>query len=598
MKKIWTKLLSLVLSICVALPLAACGGTGSGSGGGNGNKLTVTLHLNRGGVQSSWFNAVEKRFEEATKDKPYGDKTGIDLVWGEDTTEDLNKMYTGGKNIIMAGSQNTIGQYISGERIMDITDVVTSPNPYDNGKTIESKLADNRNSFTKVNDQGELRYYGLPWKEYFMGITHNVTAFENNKWYFADETADAAWTGNLGYGDKEYYFIEENPDAGKSVGLDGESGTYDDGLPTTLEELMALCHKISEAGWYPFECTGGKHVDYSNYLTEVILVGLEGSERFMNYSDVDGEMVIVDGYTNENLWGLDDVYVPKTKTVQIKPNDKSTWNYIPKSVARYYAVAFIKYLVVHDMICECVSSDADNIEVQLNFIYGGTKVNEGRDKHNGAMLMEGSYWYTESQHNSNFALYDDYVGEERPEFGIMPYPAAVDGSVNDGSAELVLSYITSTANVYINGNLMKNAENNRYLIEACKEFIYFFYSDQEIGYYIEATGQNRCKTNYDWQSLIFAKDDDGNYLDGKDGRDRVIKDDCKLSNYQITLLELERDATLLNMEPTEANPNAVFAINNISGLMYNNGEVFYHMFTRKNPLTVEEAFNLTSQKVA
>ena len=587
MKKIWTKALALVLACCVSLPLAACNGAGNNGGGeGAGNKVSISVHFNRGGVQSAWFYDVEKRFEEATKDKPYGNKTGINLTWSDETVTKLDDAPTAGTNIYMTGgtSGGDFSKYIRDEYIMDISDVVTSVNPYD-GKTIESKLSSNNKSFALDG-----KYYALPWKEYFIGITHNADIFEKYGLYFADTTNGTAYKGNGGYIGNSYYFTAENGNVGKTAGIDGKKGTYDDGLPTTLEELMALCHKIKDMGseWFPFACTGGTHEDYTNYLTEAILIGLEGKDRFRNYSDCDGEMEIVTGYTQEQLWGLSDVYVPVTEVVDINPNDESTWIDISKSAARYYAIAFIKYITQNGMICDCITNPgSSNISVQNGFIFSDTHMDNG---HNSAMIMEGSYWYTESEHNGNFGQWDSYMsGEERPEFGIMPYVGAVNGSVS--GVETTLAYLSSNCNVVINNNLMKDYENNKYVIEACKEFLYFFYSDNEIKNYIEATGQNRCKTNYDWQSLVYEKDESGNYKNGLNGT-RVIKADCKIPSYQITVLELERDAVLLDMEPTEVNPTAFLEINNISSLMRTGEGVFYSVF-HKGSMTVQEAFEKT-----
>ena len=126
-------------------------------------------------------------------------------------------------------------------------------------------------------------------------------------------------------------------------------------------------------------------------------------------------------------------------------------------------------------------------------------------------------------------------------------------------------------------------------IEACKDFLYFFYSDQEIANYIEVTGQNRAKTNFDWQSLVYEKDSDGNYKNGLNGTERVIKAGCKIPAYQITVLELERDSILLDMEPTEYNTTAFLTINNVSSLMKPELGVFYTVF-KNGTMTVQQAF--------
>ena len=115
---------------------------------------------------------------------------------------------------------------------------------------------------------------------------------------------------------------------------------------------------------------------------------------------------------------------------------------------------------------------------------------------------------------------------------------------------------------------------------------------EEFDDYIEVTGQNRAKTIFDWQSLVYEKDSDGNYKNGLNGTERVIKEDCKIPNYQITVLELERDSILLDMEPTEYNTTAFLTINNVSQLMKPELGVFYTVF-KNGTMTVQEAFEAT-----
>ncbi len=581
MKKIWTKFLALVLCVCVALPLAACNDPSSSDDPSKGNKISINVFFNRGGVQSGWFYDVEARFEEATKDKPYGNKTGIDLEWSEGTVTNYGSMSTSGTNIYMDEGDGSFSKHVADGYYMDISDVANSVNPYD-GKKIADKLGGTTGTYMKDG-----KYYAFPWKQFFTGIAYNADIFEKYGLYFADTTSGVPYTGNGGYIGKSYYFQAENGGE-KTAGVDGVKGTYDDGLPTSLEELMALCHKIKDLGsnWFPYACTGGIHEDYTNYLTEAIVIGLEGKERFGNYNDCDGDMEIVTGYTGEKLWGLDDVYVPTTQVVQVKADDKSTWINISKSVNRYYAVAFIKYLTKNLMICDCIRSPgSNNISVQEGFIFSDTHMNIN---HHSAMIMEGSYWYTESEHNGNFGKWDSYmIGEDRPEFGIMPYPAVVNGSAT--GVETVFAAMSSNCNVFINNNLMADYENNKYVIEACKEFLYFFYSDQEIANYMEATGQSRAKTNFDWQSLVYEKDENGNYKNGLNNTERVIKADCKIPNYQITVLELERDSIVVAQEATEVNPGNLFRLGNVSNLMRPDLGVFYHVF-KNGTMTVKEAF--------
>ena len=68
-----------------------------------------------------------------------------------------------------------------------MTEVLTTPNPYENGVTIESKLSKEQQEFYKVdtNSDGEGdTYYGLPHYAGYVGLIYNKNMFEINGWYF------------------------------------------------------------------------------------------------------------------------------------------------------------------------------------------------------------------------------------------------------------------------------------------------------------------------------------------------------------------------------------------------------------------------------
>ena len=72
----------------------------------------------------------------------------------------------------------------------------------------------------------------------------------------------------------------------------------------------------------------------------------------------------------------------------------------------------------------------------------------------------------------------------------------------------------------------------------------------------------------------------------------MIKADCKIPNYQISVMELERDSIIMDMEATSVNPTAFLSMTNISGLMKPELGVFYSVF-KQGTMTVKEAFEAT-----
>ena len=90
---------------------------------------------------------------------------------------------------------------------------------------------------------GQTRYYAYPHYFTSFGITYNVELFDKKGYYFAE--------GYNPNGSLEDMFIgSEGVEYGyeKTAGPDCESGTYDDGLPTTYDEFFLLCDYIATVG--------------------------------------------------------------------------------------------------------------------------------------------------------------------------------------------------------------------------------------------------------------------------------------------------------------------------------------------------------------
>ncbi len=609
MKKIWKKIIAVALTVCVCAPLTACGPAGSGGGGNNDNTpyVSLTIDMNQGAVQYGWTTKVIKRFEQAVANKPYANgKVGVKITdWNPESTDSIvSTAETSAYHIFLDEGDKQFSKRISSGGYLDITDVVTEPNPFDNGKIIRDKLDDEFKDSDLNCYNG--KYYALPWKEFYNAMPYNVTLFEEYGFYFANPAeSQIAFEGNGSYPGSKYYFIADNRMASKSVGLDGVAGTVDDGLPTTLEEFIALCYfvKARGNGLFPFGCTGGNHTDYTNYLLKTIIYGLSGPDGIEVWNTFDGEIEIVDydaqgngKYTSEVLWGLDGTYVPVTKKVTISPNDPESWNLIPRSSARYYATAFAKLMVENEWISDSVrSSTTNNIVSQEHFIFSGTS--EGTAKMGCVMLMEGSYWYSEAEYNGAFGKYDLTMEDVRPEFAVLPYVRGLNGTVT-AEGSMLIRY-NSACNAWINGNLMKNQEKNQHIIDAAKDFLRFWYSDQEMLNYTEEVGQIRggIKNAY-WEEVVYAKDSNGEYLNGLNGKARVIKDGCKLPNYQISLLEMKRDGFVIAQKGDPVrNPSNLYRLGNSSGLLMSAGlGVIYDAFYRYHE-SVHNVFELHQPKV-
>ena len=137
-----------------------------------------------------------------------------------------------------------------------------------------------------------------------------------------------------------------------------------------------------------------------------------------------------------------------------------------------------------------VSSQDQHTAVQKKFIDGGL---DDRNHKPRAFLLEGSYWYNESVDVDNFGEYNkkkpDDAGEREVRY--MRLPVLVNGSVEakaDGAeADKATLLDNGIAYAYINANI----KNNTQLVEACKEFLKFLYSDEELRKFTACTGITR-----------------------------------------------------------------------------------------------------------
>lgn len=137
-----------------------------------------------------------------------------------------------------------------------------------------------------------------------------------------------------------------------------------------------------------------------------------------------------------------------------------------------------------------VSSQDQHTAVQKKFIDGGL---DDRNHKPRAFLLEGSYWYNESVDVDNFGEYNkkkpDDAGEREVRY--MRLPVLVTGSVEakaDGAeADKATLLDNGIAYAYINANI----KNNTDLVNACKAFLKFLYSDAELRAFTALTGITR-----------------------------------------------------------------------------------------------------------
>ena len=494
------RLLATVLSICTlasTIGMTSCDDLAGDIGGGNNNKVENVYNVpsdskimikvkNFGmGPGNLWLEETMERFAEANKDVKYGDKTGVYLKYEATSNQNTSAMASDTTNIFFDERQSDPYALLQNGLLLNLDSIVKDDARV--GGTLESKIFDAAKGGITGNDGS---YYALPHYEFYAGIAYNRSTFADLGAYFAAEDEESIYTHSSKYGTAN--FIDDAA-AKKSVGPDGKAGTNDDGLPCSLDEFIILCDYIkteSEGDVSPITVSG----KYYNYYPEYLLMGLwssiAGPEQMRNYYNCSGEIEVVERdkngklmFTNENMFkGISYVKKPVTKMVTMSPDGKDGWMGNDMA-AKYYAYAMLDVIEAEGFFSKTATSGDDHWTSQMDLYMDGKA-----QRQNAAMLIEGSYWYNESNENGGFDAYERYVGKNRNELDVawMSLPTSVyaEGAVGRDACFLDVGLAYTMVN--------KNVESNPALKQACLDFVAFCYSEQELRNFTAKTGITRA----------------------------------------------------------------------------------------------------------
>lgn len=472
MKKTLKKSVCLLLATLFAGSMVACAPT-IGSG-----KETVISVLNfGGGVGEEWLKKAAVRFQELKANESYeSGKTGVFIDYISQQSINTANMDSDGYNIYFNQSTTSARSLAQQGFLMDISDIVTgSMEAYEETGTIEDKIAENYRIMCMGTDN---KYYALPHYEFYPGVTYDVELFDNYGLYFA---ADGEQNVNTEFGSAAFI---TDANLTKSLGPDGEENTYDDGLPSSLKELLILCSYMSELGITPFALSG-KVPNYINYLVGGLWASLAGYEEMeCNYS-FDGTVNVVTGVSEtEALFPGSNTDYVKKPIVESKTISEKDGYLAYNSAARYYAISFVDIAVNKGWFTLTSTQGSSHVEEQKYFIYNGKKIG-GKAVEKIGMLIEGSYWYNESDNVGNFTNYFTQTKTEEREISFMSLPTSLDVSVKSKEQGRKPTLVeTASAFTYINANI----KSNEGLTRACKEFVQFLYTDKELSLFTQETG--------------------------------------------------------------------------------------------------------------
>ncbi len=500
-KKVFGTVVASALALTFAFSTAAC----KSVGGDNGEEPptydeTTTTIINvrnyGGGIGRKWLDEAGQRFYELTKDISYEEgKKGVGL----NVTHAISTNVAGIKESTdhIYTDQTTYGQlyeFMQRGLFLDISDVVSEPLETIDGQSVSllDKIDDDYEYSMKASDG---KFYMVPHYEFYAGVSYDVDLFTDKGFYLAQddmgEEFDCTLTGET------VYFT--GVAAEKTVGNDGVVGTDDDGMPTTLNELVAMCDYMWKEHNVPAFSVAGGHIDYMIGLENALWTALAGYKQRSAAYTFEGEVECVKldennnfMYTNEDIWTGSGIKKPVTEKVSV--TERTGYNAINQA-ARYYAEAFLELAYKQGWIySKYKETNYNHKEAMRAFVMNGISGQDEIGSH-----VEGTYWYNEML---SYGLMDDYKmyaqSETHKNIAMWHMPTTYGNEKVTGEADAREEALINDAVVYafINGNLDDNPGNEG-LIRACKDFMKFLYTDAELKAFTQCTGVTKAKVAYD-----------------------------------------------------------------------------------------------------
>ena len=489
----------LVLIIC--LSVTGCGpsiDSGIEQGGGNENKTTISVHIVNGGTGSQWLKDASNRFQLAYENEVFEPgKKGvyIDITANQEAV--IPTMATSGTNIyFFLGHYDILTLAQKGDFILNINDIINEKYDIVNDQklSILDKIYDTDKESIKGADGN---YYGLPYCSTATGLTYDVELFNKYNLYLAAPEESNVTTVNNKYGSIN---LVKNATGKKSCGNDGKYGTDDDGLPTSLQEMLILFSHMKNTYSISPLTMSGAYTAYANYLVCELWTTLAGYDQQKALYTFDSQGIdVVDGYTEENLFmGIDYIKKPKTRNV---PVTEATGYLLYDSVYRYYAQAFVEACYREGFFSkDAITTSVEHLPAQEDFVNNGIGAIPKM-----AMIIEGNWWYNEAEEKQQiFTNYYNNFAKTKGDFKWVSLPTSVNQTAQPVADDQPARRPVSSGGAgYMVVN--HNISGNTALIGAIKKYVQFLYSDIELQNYTLATNMIRGQFKYELGDENYAK---------------------------------------------------------------------------------------------
>lgn len=464
MKKLLLGALSLIMALGCTV---ACGGNNNGgtSDGGSAsekpsgvtNPYALKVFNFNGGYGSEWLSALEKRYE--------AEKAGKTITIDGKTYDGIDVQIDAVKKVMkeMAGTYNFATNHVyfhedvwyttylrNGNTFADMTEALTTDNPYEPGTTLESKLSAEQKAYFNVDG----KYYGIPHYAGYVGVNYDIDLFEEKGYYLKDGYSYNGDTATLAA-------CFTNVAAEKTAGPDGKKGTDDDGIPATYDEFFMLCGWITQNGDTPITWDNGNRQKYLNWFISSLAASYEGLEQTnLNYTF---------SGTAKNLVSVaNDGTVTKLPETEISSENGYE---LAKQAGKYYGLTFIEQLAKNDWYYS--PAGLTNTDAQDKFI-------QGIGETYVAMLMDGVWWENEADSTFTSEELAGMPSRKDRNYGFMPLPAATNEKATERANAL---------NAGKNGYTLLDTHNSLCFIgkglsedtrKLAIDFIQFAYTDKSL----------------------------------------------------------------------------------------------------------------------
>lgn len=460
----FTSIMSLFMVLSSFGTFVGCGGTNK-----NVDKTKSQLYIGNlyAGFGDDWLQTWKTNFEKMHENTVFEEgKKGVQ-IW----VDNQRDLYSGA-NILTSIAGYTQDMYftedpniyafVSQGICANITDIVTEnlSEKYGENGSIEDKMNKTFKDCLKLNGD----YYILPLNESYQNIIYDIDLFEERGFFISNKSTESktVFTKN-----KQEY----------SAGPDGESGTYDDGLPATFLQFYDLLQKIKSSSVTPFIWSGKYHPTYGTSFMTQVWASLDGAEQYLLNNTFDGvATTLVSSITEQEKSYGSKKYDVSTVTLQPATTiTKSNGAELQKQAGKFYALQFASNIIKDSTNYDSLafSPSLSQTAAQSNYLYSVYA-----DKR-VAMLIDGSWWSAEAK--NVFANMEVEYGEEMSRtsrhFGIMPIPKATTEMVGQ----------PATYKSTIRGAAFVSAYCPESKLKLAKEFLQYCFSNEGMKIYTSAT---------------------------------------------------------------------------------------------------------------